>query len=185
MLAGGLVDRMRDQLEFARWPARLLSSPGRLTEALGDTKRAAVALGHAFAAAPPSRLNEPISSLRHLAMLSRPLSDLREIKRRHGTTINDVVLAVSAGAVRRFLEDRGEPPVTLKAMVPVSVRDSGHGVPLGNRIVFMFINLPCGEPDPARRLAEINRVTREHKRAGEPRGAEAVFSMVAHSPHLT
>jgi WS/DGAT/MGAT family acyltransferase len=129
-------------------------------------------------------LNQPISALRHLAVSSRPLAQLRSIKQRHGTTINDVVLAVVAGAVRRFLQDRGAQPIALKAMVPVNVRAGDDGSALGNRIVFMFMQLPCDDPDPVRRLIEIHRVTRERKQAGEPQGAEALFGVVSHSPHL-
>jgi diacylglycerol O-acyltransferase len=185
LLARSLADRALEQLELMRWPARLLASPGRLGELITDAERAVSALAHAFvSAAPRSPLNEPISSLRHLAMLARPLSELQEIKRRHRTTINDVVLAACAGGVRRFLESRGEQPVALKAMVPVSVRGPESGSPLGNRIVFMFMELPCEEPDPLRRLREIHRVTQDRKRGGEPRGAEAVFGMVSHTPHV-
>ena len=148
----------RGQLELLGRQARLLSSPRGLLGSTRDAQRAAAALGHAFAAAAPrSPLNQPSSSLRHLPMLSRPLSELRDIKQRHGTTINDVVLAVCAGAVRLLLQHRGEQVVALKAMVPVSVRGDDDGAVLGNRIAFMFIELPCDEPDPVIRLLAIKR----------------------------
>lgn len=67
-----------------------------------DAERAAVALAHAFLdRAPASPFNVPISPLRDLAMVSRPRPELRQIKQRCATSINDVVLAVCAGAVRR------------------------------------------------------------------------------------
>jgi diacylglycerol O-acyltransferase len=185
LLAGAVIDRAREQLELVRWQARLVSSPGRLLASARDAQRAVTAVGHALGTpAPQSRFNGPISPLRHLPMVSRPLPELREIKQRYGTTINDVVLAVCAGAVRRFLEERGEPPVALKAMVPVSVRDPSGGSLLGNRIVFVFVRLPCEEPDPVARLMQISRVTRERKRSGEAHGAEAVFGVVSRTPHL-
>jgi diacylglycerol O-acyltransferase / wax synthase len=185
LLGRALVDRAREQLELLGWPARALFSPRRLARLPGDAGRATSALIHAFAtAAPESPLNEPISAVRHLAMVSRPLAELGRIKQRYGTTINDVVLAACAGAVRRYLTDHDESPIALKALVPVSVRNSADGSVLGNRIVFMFMELPCQEPDSVTRLVEINRVTRERKRAGEPRGAEAVFEIVSHGPHL-
>jgi WS/DGAT/MGAT family acyltransferase len=184
LLAGAVADRAQEQLDLVRLQARLASSPGRLVGLAGDARRATAALAHAFAdRAPGSPLNEPISPYRHLAMVSRPLEELKQIKQLCGTTINDVVLAVCAGAARRFLEHRGQAPVALKAMVPVSVRDAEDGSTLGNRIAFMFMRLPCDETDPVRRLAEINRMTRERKRAGEPRGAEALFGTVSHAPH--
>jgi WS/DGAT/MGAT family acyltransferase len=185
LLARGLADRARGQLEVLRWQAGLASSPVRVIGLVGDAQRAGVAMAHAFAKrAPGTVLNEPISALRHLAMVSRPLADLRKIKQLYATTINDVVLGVCAGAVRGFLENRGEPPVALKAMVPVSVRNADGGSELGNQIVFMFLALPCEEPDPVRRLIAINRVTAKRKRGGEPRAAQTLFSAVAHSPRV-
>src|SRR5207248_2579572 len=92
--------------------------------------------------------------------------------------------AVCAGAVRNFLRDHGEPSIALKAMVPVSVRGGGDGSLLGNRIVFMFMQLPCDEPDPVHRLHGINRLTRELKEAGEARGADVVLGMVSHTPRF-
>ena len=185
LLTSALVDRAREPLELVRWPARLASSPNRLLGLAEDARRATVALAHAFAdRAPDSPFNEPISALRHLAMVSRPLADLRDIKRLYRTTINDVVLTVCAGAVGRYLEGHGQPPIALKAMVPVSVREADDSSVLGNRIVFMFMKLPCDEPDPARRLIEIHQLTQERKQTGEPRGAEALFGMVSHTPHV-
>jgi diacylglycerol O-acyltransferase len=183
-LALGLLDRTREQLELVRWEGRLVSSPQRLALLAADAQGCALALARAFATtAPRSVFNKPISPLRHLAMVSRPIEELRAIKQHYGTTINDVVLAVSAGAVRRFLQDHGEPPVRLKTMVPVNVRDEDGSGELGNRIVFMFIPLPCDEPDPVRRLRQISAMTRERKRSGEPQAAETVFNAVAHAPH--
>src|SRR5205823_157050 len=153
---------------------RLASSPTRLVVLTRAVPRAAAALAHAFApAAPGSILNEPISSERHLAMVSRPLAELREIKRRYRSTVNDVVLAVCAGAARQYLQGQGERPTALKAMVPVSVRRIDDRSVLGNRIAFMFMALPCEESDPVRRLLEINRITRHRKHSGEPEGADA------------
>jgi WS/DGAT/MGAT family acyltransferase len=183
LLLRGAIDRVRGELRLLRLPQRIVTSPRRVIDLIDDARRGAVALAHTFgSSAPASVFNQPTSALRHLAMAKRPLDDLRAIKQRHGTTINDVVLAASAGAVRRFLQDRGEPPVQLKAMVPVSVRASGGGEELGNRIAFTFMKLPCHEPDPVSRLAQINRITRDRKRAGEPRGADAVLSAAAYAP---
>jgi WS/DGAT/MGAT family acyltransferase len=185
LLADAVADRAGEQLELVRWQARLASSRGRLMALARDAQRAGAALAHTFAdRAPASPLNKPISPLRHLAMVSRPLAELKIIKRRYGTTINDVVLSVSAGAVRRFLEDRGQQPIAVKAMVPVSVRGGEDGSILGNRIAFMFMGLPCQEPHPVHRLLAINRVTSERKRSGEPRGAEAIFDVVSRTPHV-
>jgi WS/DGAT/MGAT family acyltransferase len=176
-----LVDRTRQELGLAAIPARVIRSPGRV---LGGARRAAYALADAFRPAADSSLNEPISPLRHLAALERPLDDLRRIRRAFGVTVNDVLLAASAGAVRRLLQDRGEPAIPLKAMVPVNVRDDGADGELGNRLAFMFVDLPCDEPDPVRRLMDVHMATSSRKEGGEARGAGAVLGALAYAPRL-
>jgi diacylglycerol O-acyltransferase / wax synthase len=126
--------------------------------------------------------NEPISPRRHLARARRPLGDLKRIKQRFGVTVNDVVLGVAAGAVRRFLERHGDTPLGLKTMVPVSVRGDAGATALGNQISFVFVELPCDEPDPARRHRDINLAMSERKRGGEPEGADAIMKAVGYAP---
>jgi WS/DGAT/MGAT family acyltransferase len=184
LLAGAVTERMREPLELMRVPVSLLaSSARRFGEIADDGRRAALAIGHALGPpAPPSTLNEPGSALRHLGMVSRSFADLQRIKTRHGTTVNDVVLAVCAGALRRYMQDRGDPPARLKAMVPVSVRPRADTDELGNQIVSVFIDLPCDLPDPVERLMAIHSVTSEQKRVGEPRGAQVVLNLVTCLP---
>lgn len=184
LLARGLVDRVYDELDLARLPAQILTSPRRqLPELAVQARRAALALGHAFAPpAPMTRFNEASSSLRRLRTVSRPLDDLRRINAHHRTTINDVVLAVCAGGVRRYLQQHGDRPVRLKAMLPVSVRETGTESDLGNHISFIFLELPSDEPDAVARLHTINAVTTERKHSGEALGADTVAKLVAHTP---
>jgi diacylglycerol O-acyltransferase len=181
MLAGGLRDRLADELALVRLPERLARSPLQLA---GDTQRAARALVHSFSSpAPSSMLNRPISPLRHLAFAKRPLDDLKQVKRRFRTTINDVVLAATSGGVRRFLQQHGERPARLKTMVPVNLRDLDKAADLGNRISFLFVDLPCDEPDPIRRLLDIHMTMTDRKRAGEPQGGDFVLRALGHTPH--
>src|SRR5205823_4082789 len=92
--------------------------------------------------------------------------------------LNDVVLAICAGGVRRFLRDSGEDPARLKTMVPVSVRDRGGVDQLGNAISFMFVDLPCDEPDPVRRVREVRAATARRKDGGVPAaGADVIRSI--------
>ena len=183
LLAGGIADLARGPLEVATMPARALTSPARAADLARRAGRALRAVaGSARPAKPIAALNRPNSPRRHLALLSRPTADLRRIKGSFGTKLNDVVLAASAGAVRRFLGRRGETPIRLKTMVPVSVRDSGQSGELGNRISFMFVDLPCDEPDPARRLRRVHAETAERKHAGEPEGANDVVQSIGLVP---
>jgi WS/DGAT/MGAT family acyltransferase len=181
-LVEGVVDRTFEQIEAAGAYARAATSP---TRAVGGIQRTGRALMHSLSPARPiGALNDPISPYRSLATLARPLDDLRTVKREYGATINDVVLAAAAGGVRRFLERRGEAVPRLKAMVPVNVRSSGAAGELGNRISFLFMELPCDEPDPCRRLRALSLATSEAKAAREPEGATAVLDLAAHAPSL-
>jgi diacylglycerol O-acyltransferase / wax synthase len=180
LLARSLRERIGRELDLVGVPLRVARSPAHLLGFATQAMRATRALARSVAPAPTSRLNEPISPLRHLATCRRPLADLQRVKRHFGTTVNDVVLAAAAGAVRRLLEEHGDAPLQLKAMVPVSVR--GKGQALGNEISFMFVNLPCDEPDPVRRLRDVHLATMERKEAGEPDGANTVLNALRYAP---
>jgi WS/DGAT/MGAT family acyltransferase len=183
LLAGGIADLAQGPIKAATVPASAVRSPRRAVELAGRAGRALRALlGSVRPATPVGALNPPSSPRRHLAFLPRPLDDLRRIKGSFQTKLNDVVLAASAGAMRRLLERRGEEPVPLKTMVPVSVRDSGSAGELGNRISFMFVDLPCDEPDPRRRMRRIHAETSRRKRAGEPEGANDIVRSIARVP---
>ena len=180
LLAGAVADLAADGLALAETGLRAAIAPRRSLQVGWGAARA---LLHTLAPAPRvPLLNEPISPYRHLATLARSLDDLRRVKRSFGTTVNDVLLAVAAGGMRRYLERRGERPVPIKAMVPVNLRGDQGG--LGNRITFLFLELPCDEPDPVRRLQVIHRATSERKDAAEPEGAEAVLRLVSAGPHV-
>lgn len=111
------------------------------------------------------------------------MSDLKEIRARHGASVNDVVLAVSTGALRRYMRRHSDEAVKLKVMIPVNVRGSGDPADGGNEISFLFIELPCDEPDPVRRLEDIQMVMAERKTTHEPQGSQAVLGALRFAPH--
>jgi diacylglycerol O-acyltransferase len=183
LLAQAVVDRVGQQLDVARAGLGLARSPARLLATPGGLTRVGRALVHTILpVAPASALNRPSSPSRHLAILCRPLDDLRRIKNRHHTTVNDVLLAAVAGGLRGFFAERGEAAVDLKSMVPVSVRGDDDAGALGNRIAFLFTELPCAEPDPLARLLKINAVTAQRKAAHEAEGSDAALQALAHGP---
>jgi WS/DGAT/MGAT family acyltransferase len=182
LLGRGLVDRVREQVDLLRAPLGTLTSPRRLLSVPGHALRTARAVADALVPSPASTpFNEPSSPHRHLATLRRPLADLRRVKSRFGVTVNDVVLAACAGATRDFLVARGHEPFKLKTMVPVNVRD-GDADELGNRISFMFVALPCDEPDPLMRLFNVNHQTATRKRGGVPEEGDAVLRAAGYAP---
>lgn len=180
--AAALAGAARDAFSLTTLPLRVVRHPRQVFNLPGATLDATRTLVGAVApGAPASRLNGTNSPLRHLASVRRPLADLQRIKRAHGTTINDVVLAACAGALGRFLSERGEEPDALRAMVPVNVRD-GAADELGNGISFLFVDLPCQELDPTRRLASVHADTARRKDAGEAGHAKAVIGLLGQMP---
>jgi diacylglycerol O-acyltransferase / wax synthase len=103
--------------------------------------------------APPTPFNGPISPHRRFAFGQLPLDTVKAIKDQFGFTVNDVVVALCTGAVRRWLEERDALPVEpLVAMVPVSVRTQEQFGTFGNRVSVMVVPIATDEPDATRRL---------------------------------
>ena len=179
LIARGAWDRGREQLGLLRAPLALARAPLALP-AFGLRTARALA-GAVLPIAPRSAFNAPGSPERHLATARRPLDDLREIRTAHGVTVNDVVLAAVAGALRRHAERRGESPRDLKVMIPVNVRGDATGE-LGNRITFMFVELPASLASPLDRLYQVNLATRARKESGVPEDADAALQALAYAP---
>jgi len=183
LLLDGLFDRAGEMAELARWPLGLVRNPTRLIDVPTEGLRSARALADSLrSATPETGLNGPISPRRHLARSHRSLADLKRIKDRFDATVNDVVLAVASGGVRSFFERRGQTPVKLKAMVPVSVRTDHGAGQLGNQISFVYVDLPCDEPDPLERLADVKEEIGKRKRSGEPEAADRVLRAFGYAP---
>ncbi|HVV77855.1 MAG TPA: wax ester/triacylglycerol synthase family O-acyltransferase [Mycobacteriales bacterium] len=135
--------------------------------------------------APDSPLNATIGEQRRFGMASTSLDDYKRIRKTHGGTVNDVVLATVAGALRAWLLTRGEsvvPSTTIRAMVPVSVRNEGEAGALGNRVSSYFVDLPVGEPSPVVRLHQISYAMKGHKESGQSVGADALVRLTGFAP---
>ncbi|ELA08028.1 hypothetical protein MOMA_05691 [Moraxella macacae 0408225] len=117
------------------------------------------------AQAPDSLLNQPISSSRRIAVASFSFSRFQEIAKTHNATFNDVVLAVCAGALRRYLTDQHAlPKKPLIGFVPLSLRDNQQKQhKIGNQITFILANLATHIQDPVERLHTINASTKNSK----------------------
>ncbi|TFG93803.1 MAG: wax ester/triacylglycerol synthase family O-acyltransferase [Myxococcales bacterium] len=119
-------------------------------------------------------LNGPVGPHRIFAWTTLPLEDLKEMRRAAGCKLNDVVLAIAAGAVRDFMKRRGVRPEKLdfRVSTPVDVRqqEERSGIS-GNRVSAWLLRLPLGEADPLARLSAIRRETQALK---DSRQAEAV-----------
>jgi diacylglycerol O-acyltransferase / wax synthase len=177
-LGRAIADRIGDTAALAVIPVRL-ASPSRLAR----VARSARTLSHV--ALPPARssaLNQPGSSRRHHVRMTRPLDEVRAVRRRFSVTPNDVVLAACAGALRRFFERRGEVAAPLKVMVPADVRSSEDDAATGNRISFVFLELPCHVADPVARLQQIGAATAQRRHDGDADDLDAAFRLLARTP---
>ena len=98
-----------------------------------------------------------------------PLDEIKALGKRLGGTVNDVLLSVMAGALRRYLVQRGKSPdgPSVRAVVPVNLRPPDENE-LGNRFGLVFLPLPIGEPDPLGRLRALRRSMERLKRSPEP-----------------
>ncbi len=153
-----------DQIvRLATSPAELVESAQRLASAPKKTARRVAEVGRGVARvvrsnvakpAPRSLLNQPIGPHRRFAIQRVALDDVKLVKNAFKTTVNDVVLAMTADAVGRFLRARTARTdgLWLRAMVPVSTRTDSEEHHLGNRIVSVFVDLPMFEMDPVERL---------------------------------
>jgi diacylglycerol O-acyltransferase / wax synthase len=105
------------------------------------------------AKAPRTILNGPASAQRRYSFGSLPLGTVKKIKNVYGTTVNDVIVAISTAAIREFLLERDElPEVDLVAMIPLSIRTQDESGTFGNRVSAMIVPIPTTEPDPVERL---------------------------------
>src|SRR5437763_5279630 len=111
LVLDSLADSALDQFRTARQVARLGLSPGTGLRVADNVRRAAMSLaGDVLRSAPPSMLNADIGPRRRLVRHSVPLSPMNALRRGRGLTLNDVVLGVCAGAIRRLMLQAGEEP---------------------------------------------------------------------------
>jgi WS/DGAT/MGAT family acyltransferase len=114
--------------------------------------------------APRTELNRRISAHRRIAFTRQSLDEVKRVKDHFGVTVNDVVVAVCAGALHTWLGERGDlPDEPLLAMVPVSVRTAEQHGTFGNRVSTMLVPIPTDEPDPQTRLMSAHEALRSAK----------------------
>jgi WS/DGAT/MGAT family acyltransferase len=185
LLADGVKGLIRTPFELA---GRALGALQRPAETLETVREAAEGIGEVVWAgmnpAPDVPLNVPIGPHRRVRWVQSRLADFKEIKNALGGTVNDTVLTVVAGALRRWLQDRGvrTEGVELRALVPVSIRgDDEHGS-LGNRIAAMRGPLPVYVDDPVERLQVVRQGMGELKESKQALGAEVIAALNDFAP---
>ena len=186
LIAGSLGDGLRRPTQIAETVRGAFADVRATgTRALNAAVGVAAALRTSFRPAPDSALNATIGEQRRFGMAVTALDDYKRIRKAHGGTINDVVLATVAGALRAWMMTRGEPvrPTSaLRAMVPVSVRAESESGALGNRVSSYFVDLPVGEPNPVLRLQQVSYAMQAHKDSGQSVGAGALIAASGFAP---
>jgi diacylglycerol O-acyltransferase / wax synthase len=159
--------------------------PGR---ALREVREAAEGLGEVAWAnlnpAPQTPLNVPIGPHRRIRWVGAPLEDFKRVKNELGGSVNDVVLTVVAGALRRWLGSRGvrTEGLELRALVPVSIRGEDEHDSLGNRIAAMRGPLPVYVDEPVERLRIVSEAMTGLKESKQALGAEVIAGLTGFAP---
>jgi WS/DGAT/MGAT family acyltransferase len=140
---------------------------------LGLNRGDGAVISTTLARAPATPFNKPITPHRRFAFRSVDLDTVKKIKNVFGVSVNDVVMAMCAGALRRWLAGHDAlPDQPLIAMIPVSVRDPASKGAMGNRVSAMLAMLPTNIAEPGRRLELVHQATRVAKaqQAAIPQG---------------
>jgi diacylglycerol O-acyltransferase len=170
------MELMRDAVTSRlQQPREMLSLARRTAETVAGIVRRRRDPGSVVGAtpltAPRTRFNGAITAQRSVAFARVPLGSVKAIRKAFGVTVNDVVLAICAGTLRRYLDKHGELPAEpLVAVCPISVRDAPKPARSANRVSAMFTSLATDLADPIDRLRAIRNVTRgakeEHNAVG-------------------
>jgi WS/DGAT/MGAT family acyltransferase len=114
--------------------------------------------------APGTPFNAPLSAHRRWAFTDLPLAEVKSLRAGSELTVNDVVMALCAGALRRWLElHQALPTAPLVAAVPVSVRTTDQKGTMGNKVSMMLAPLPTNLSDPGERLEAMHQAMRAAK----------------------
>ncbi|SDJ47223.1 wax ester/triacylglycerol synthase family O-acyltransferase [Streptomyces indicus] len=202
-LAAGVMDPQPDLAARAHRPSEpapehgLLSWLPRPQHLPGAVRARLGALGQALdIGASVARATWPVHSSpaltalptgsRRTAGVVLDLDEVQRIRKTTGGTVNDVLIALVAGALRRWLAERGEPAdeVRPRALIPVSRRRPRARQPQGNRLSGYLIRLPVDEADPLTRLRTVRADMDRNKDDGAHRGAGAVALLADHVPPL-
>jgi diacylglycerol O-acyltransferase len=179
--------------ETARNPRTVLTTArGSVTSAsttagafLGRVSSIAGALSNRRPA-PDSPFNVEPSEQRRVVLVRTALKDYRRVRRVHGGTVNDVILATLTGAIRAWLMTRAESVGSgrrIKALVPMSVIDEDlEPTSLGSQVIGHRLDLPIGEASPVIRLHQVSYAFKAHSETGRAVAADRIAGVAGFAP---
>jgi diacylglycerol O-acyltransferase / wax synthase len=185
LLADALLERATAPSEIVRGVRATLRGPRKVAGRVGRAVGGMTAMARAgLNASPNSLLNVRIGPHRRFTWVRGDLAQFKAIKNALGGTVNDVVLAVVAGGLGRYLRNHGAATedTVLRAMVPISVRADVERGALGNRVAAMWAPLPVGLTDPVQRLLSISRDMDGIKESGQAVGAQVLTELSGFAP---
>ena len=170
---------MRSYFNSLRQPMRVVETIGRSLPGMGklatQVGKGEVSIAGAKMA-PKTRFNGKVGAHRVFDAVPLPLADVRAIKDSlPGATVNDAILAIVGGGLRRYLESKGELPAeSLTAMAPISVRAEGEKAALGNLVSAMVVPLGTQIADPIERLRHVHEQAKNSKAMTNAVGARTL-----------
>lgn len=180
LLSGEVSRRTGSALAAVREAPRALRDPLGVADRVREGVSAvAETLGASLRSASDTPLNQAIGPHRRFDWLDMELAEVKAVKNLLGGTVNDVVLATVAGALRSFLELRRVSPdeLLIRANVPLSLRTRDERGTLGNRIALLMPELPVAEVDPAARLLRVRETMGRLKSSRQAMGADVLSAV--------
>jgi diacylglycerol O-acyltransferase / wax synthase len=186
MIAQPLARRLRSPLSALEASKEFIRGPREVMELVLNTVRGTAAMRTLLRPTPTSSLNGPIGPHRTWDWAHAQLSDIKAIRGGLGGTINDVVLAVISRGFRDLLLARNEDParLTIRSLVPVSVRRPSERGNYNNRVSAMFAELPIGIDDPVACLESISAQMEALKASQQAVAGEVLTSLSGFAPSL-
>src|SRR6478735_382070 len=186
LVAEAVLDSVRDP---RRALTTLCDNAGSLARTLGAVGSQVAEVAGALSnrrSAPESPISADLSEQRRVVTVKTSLEDFRKVRRFHGGTVNDVILATVTGAMRNWLMTRAESvhgSRTLRAMVPMSVIDSDlEPTSLGSQVAGHLLILPIGESSPVVRLHQVSYALKAHKETGRAVAADRLAGVAGFAP---
>jgi diacylglycerol O-acyltransferase len=186
LLAEALGDSLRDPRQAL---GTVVANAGSVVRSVGAVGSRVLELAGPLAqrrSRSDSPLSTALSEQRRFMTVRTSLEDHRTVRRFHGGTVNDVILATVTGAMRGWLMTRGEPVPTsrtLRAMVPMSVIDNDlEPTSLGSQVAGHLVDLPIGEASPAVRLHQVSYALKAHRETGRAVAADRLAGVAGFAP---
>ncbi len=184
-MLGAVWERLEEQRRAAQELAQGMFDPQANLRRAQDTMRAISATTPWMTrSAPRTPFAVTLGPERRAAFSEVSFVEIREIRTTLGGTVNDVVLAILAGALRRYFLAHGHQVdgVDLRVGVPVNVRLEEEQGALGNRVSLMLASLPLGEADPVRRLERIKERVESLKQTNQAADFELLSRLASSAP---